>query len=73
MTYQDIPIVHDNQYSNAIGINNQEQLNKGFYSFGAQHTNMKLKLKKNSYQPDSNIVSNTIDKQFRDIGANIHN
>ena len=34
---------------------------------------MKLKLKKNKNQADSKNVSNTIDKQFTDIGWNIHN
>lgn len=52
VTYENIPKIQDNQYSKALEVHNLEQLNKHFYSFGANHTNLKLKLRKNMQKED---------------------
>ena len=48
---QQFPDVSDYTYSGSLGCHNNGYLNNSFYSFGAQHTNIKDMMFKNPQTP----------------------
>ena len=59
-----VPDVRNTAYSKALNVHNQGLQNHTFYSFGAQHTNIKNNLK---YGKESNKSSAVLNKKFKDV------